>query len=158
MRPAMSASVRRRGGTGCRVAIARRASDRCVRARRAAASYRVRPTFYVYILSSARRILYVGVTRDLGRRLTEHRTRFHRRCFTARYNVFALVHFERFPTPSAAIAREKEIERLGRRRKLALVEATNPDWRELAPDVPAGWLRCGGHVRRVGRDSDDGGR
>jgi putative endonuclease len=67
----------------------------------------VRPTYFVYILSSARRILYVGVTRDLVRRLAEHRTRFHRRCFTARYNVFALVHVESFPTPSSAIARER---------------------------------------------------
>ncbi len=101
----------------------------------------MRPTFYVYILSSTRRILYVGVTRDLPRRLAEHRTRFHRRCFTARYNVFSLVYFEPFPTPSSAIAREKAIKRLGRRRKIALIEAANSSWRELAPDIPVGRRR-----------------
>jgi putative endonuclease len=82
-------------------------------------------TFYVYILSSRFRTLYVGVTNDLCRRVLQHRER-RAWSYTARYRITILVHFETFSTPSDAIAREKQIKGWRRDRKAALIEAGNP--------------------------------
>jgi putative endonuclease len=86
--------------------------------------------FYVYVLASLSRRLYVGVTNDLRRRIHEHRT--NATGFTARYRVTRLVYFEVTPNVSAAIAREKEIKGWLRERKLRLIEDGNPEWRDLA--------------------------
>ena len=85
---------------------------------------------HVYILASRSRVLYVGVTNDLRRRIYEHRTA--RTGFTAAYRVHRLVYFETIGPPIAAIAREKELKRWRRERKVALIEATNPEWWDLA--------------------------
>jgi putative endonuclease len=63
----------------------------------------------VYILASYRRVLYVGVTADLARRLDAHRRKLNPNSFTARYNVTQLEYVERHATMPAAIAREKQI-------------------------------------------------
>ena len=87
---------------------------------------------YVYILASKSGVLYVGVTNDLHRRLHEHRTaKFG---FTAAYHVHRLVYFEVVGPPRAAIAREKELKKWTREKKLRLIEATNPALRDLAAD------------------------
>lgn len=86
--------------------------------------------FYVYILASTSRVLYVGVTNDLRRRIHEHRTATAG--FTADYHVHHLVYFEVTGNPLAAIAREKEIKRWSRRKKVALVTGANPRWTDLA--------------------------
>ncbi|HET7457640.1 MAG TPA: GIY-YIG nuclease family protein [Gemmatimonadaceae bacterium] len=85
--------------------------------------------FYVYILASRSGRLYVGVTNDLRRRIHEHRTGGD---FAARYRITRLVYFETTANVRAAIAREKEIKGWLRERKLRLIEADNPDWRDLA--------------------------
>ena len=88
-------------------------------------------TFYVYILASKLRVLYVGVTNDLPYRLSQH-------ClkqvpgFTARYNVNQLVYYEVFGNARAAIAREKQIKGWRRSKKLNLIESVNPKWRDLS--------------------------
>lgn len=89
--------------------------------------------YYVYILASDRRVLYVGVTSSLELRITEHRARVHENSFTARYNVDRLVYFEDFTRAEDAIAREKEIKGWRRSKKVALIERANPEWRDLAP-------------------------
>ena len=89
------------------------------------------PAFYVYILASRTRRLYVGVTRDLVRRLEQHRTAGPE-TFTGRYLVRRLVHVERFATPMDAIGREKQLKGWSRSKKLALVTATNPTWADLS--------------------------
>lgn len=89
--------------------------------------------FYVYILASKTRVLYVGVTNNLERRLSEHKLKIHPG-FTARFNVDQLVHSEVFNDPREAIACEKQWKSWGRSRKVALVEAKNPDWRDLSAD------------------------
>jgi len=66
-------------------------------------------TYYVYILTNQSRILYVGVTNDLKRRMAEHRESVSRG-FAWRYNTFQLVHFEGFVDVRDAIAREKEVK------------------------------------------------
>ena len=93
-------------------------------------------TCAVYMLSNRRNgVLYTGVTNDLRRRLSEHRSGLDPSSFTARYHLKRLVYFETTPDIRAAIAREKQIKGWLRRKKVALIEAMNPDWRDLS----AGW-------------------
>jgi putative endonuclease len=90
--------------------------------------------FFVYVLASRSRRLYIGVTNNLLRRLYEHRDG---RCeFTRRYRISRLVYFEATQDVRSAIAREKALKGWRRSRKIALVNATNPAWEDLA----AGWL------------------
>jgi putative endonuclease len=98
---------------------------------------------FVYILASKSGVLYVGVTNDLQRRLREHRA--SKVGFTAAYRVHRLVYFEKLGPPLAAIAREKQLKRWTRRRKLALIKSVNPylvdlarGWSRRRTDVPAG--------------------
>ena len=92
-------------------------------------------TYYVYILASKSRVLYIGVTGNLLRRLHEHRAA-QRPGFTSRYRVTKLVYFESTADVRAAIAREKELKGWSRRRKVELIEHTNAGWLDLASD----WL------------------
>jgi putative endonuclease len=89
-------------------------------------------TYFVYILASISRTLYVGVTRDLERRVYQHRQQ-RLPAFTARYGVNRLVYFEQTNDIRAAIAREKQIKGWNRARKLVLIESLNPAWQDLAP-------------------------
>ena len=89
------------------------------------------PPMYVYLMSNpGESVLYTGVTNDLARRVHQHREK-HIEGFTKRYNVTRLVYFEVFEDPTSAIAREKQIKKWSRPRKDALVESTNPGWRDL---------------------------
>jgi putative endonuclease len=89
--------------------------------------------FYVYILASRTAVLYVGVTNDLERRVCEHKRKLVPG-FTAKYNVNNLVYYETFPTAPQAIEAEKKIKGWTRAKKITLVEAQNPKWRDLAED------------------------
>jgi len=89
------------------------------------------PQYYVYILSSFTRTLYVGVTNNLQRRLYEHQQK-QVPGFTAKYNVNRLVHYEVFTQVRDALAREKQIKSWSRRRKEQLIESTNPQWEDLS--------------------------
>ena len=90
--------------------------------------------FYVYILASDRNgTLYVGVTGDLRRRMVEHKAKLQAG-FSRRYNVTRLVWYEEHPTALSAIQRGKTIKHWSRAWKLALVEAVNPRWEDLAPE------------------------
>ena len=75
-------------------------------------------------------MLYTGVANDLVRRVGEHRTNAFRG-FTSRYNVAKLVYYEETSDVTAAIAREKQIKAGSRKKKLALIETLNPQWRDL---------------------------
>lgn len=90
-------------------------------------------TYYVYILASKLRVLYVGVTSDLQRRVAEHKMK-QVPGFTARYNVTQLVYYKEYGDVYAAIAREKEIKSWRRSKKLNLIESTNPRWKDLSAD------------------------
>lgn len=91
---------------------------------------------WVYILTNARKtVLYVGATNDLPTRLWEHQTRRKRTSFTARYNVFVLVHYEGFETVAEAFAREKFIKGKTRQWKVDLIKSKNPDWRDLTMEI-----------------------
>jgi putative endonuclease len=95
----------------------------------------MRHRYFVYILTNARRtVLYTGVTNDLLRRVGDHKSKTFRG-FTSRYNVDRLVYFEETNDVSAAIAREKQIKAGSRWRKISLIEAMNPQWRDLFDDL-----------------------
>jgi len=88
-------------------------------------------SFFVYILTNAGRVLYVGVTNDLARRIAEHRSGLFPG-FSRKYHLHKLVYYEQTNEIAAAIAREKQIKGWTRARKIALIESTNPDWNDLA--------------------------
>jgi putative endonuclease len=89
--------------------------------------------YFVYILSSKSRTLYIGVTKSIKVRLIEHRTGVFEG-FTKQYNIHRLVYFERFQYIDKAIAREKELKDWNRAKKIALIESENPTWEDLAAD------------------------
>ena len=88
-------------------------------------------TFYVYILASKSGVLYTGMTSDLTRRVRSHKMG-EVPGFTLRYNVNKLVWFEVHGHPLAAIAREKQIKAWTRAKRVALIEAENPQWQDLS--------------------------
>ncbi len=92
-----------------------------------------RRSYWTYILASQSRVLYVGVTNDLARRVAEHRAGAGG-AFTKRYRVHRLVHAEEHYDVRDAIGREKAIKGWTRARKVVLVEEHNPEWRDLATD------------------------
>ena len=92
--------------------------------------------YYVYILANATNVaLYTGVTRDLVRRVYEHRNCVDSNSFTARYHIQKLVYFEETSDVYAALEREKQIKSWRRARKNALVESMNPRWYDLYPRI-----------------------
>ena len=88
-------------------------------------------TYCVYIMSSLSRTLYTGVTNDLERRVFEHKEG-RPGSFTARYHANRLVYLEEFGDIGEAIAREKEIKKMTRRRKITLIESMNHGWKDLS--------------------------
>ena len=87
----------------------------------------------VYIMSNqAGGTLYTGVTSRLLQHVYEHRTAVTG--FTARYRCHRLVYFALFDRMDVAIAEEKRIKAGSRAGKIALIEALNPSWRDLAED------------------------
>ena len=86
-------------------------------------------TFFVYILASRSRRLYIGVTSDLARRLAQHRAASAG--FSARYGCDRLVLVETARDARSAIAREKQLKNWRREKKIALIQATNPAWDDL---------------------------
>ncbi|HSE68015.1 MAG TPA: GIY-YIG nuclease family protein [Gemmatimonadales bacterium] len=87
--------------------------------------------FYIYLLVSRSRTLYIGVTSNLVKRLAEHRS-MRPGSFTSRYRVTRPVYIESTPNARAAIVREKQIKGLSRKRKIGLIEAANPLWEDLS--------------------------
>jgi putative endonuclease len=88
---------------------------------------------YVYILACLRRALYIGVTNDILRRLQEHREATPG-SHSARYKTFSLVYLEAGEDPVVAIEREKQLKGWRRSKKVALIEGTNPQWRDISLD------------------------
>ncbi|MBE7186612.1 MAG: GIY-YIG nuclease family protein [Methylobacterium mesophilicum] len=89
----------------------------------------------VYMMASKRNgTIYAGVTSDLIRRVTEHRTGAVEG-FSRRYGCKTLVWFDMADTMEAAIGREKQIKAGSRARNIALIEAANPQWRDLYPTI-----------------------
>jgi putative endonuclease len=90
---------------------------------------------FVYILSNRRYgVLYVGVTNDMSRRLTEHRLK-GTPGFSKTHGLTLLVHIEEYPSIMEARAREHVLKRWRRAWKLKLVDENNPEWNDLADQL-----------------------
>jgi putative endonuclease len=88
-------------------------------------------TYYVYILSSQRRVLYIGITSNIEQRIFQHKAHTFAG-FTAKYNITNLVYFERYGNVLTAIRREKELKYWRREKKIKLIESANPTWCDLS--------------------------
>jgi putative endonuclease len=87
--------------------------------------------YYVYMLASHTRVLYVGVTNNLEARVLQHKEA-PPTTFTGKYNVNRLVWYEHYSDIREAIAREKQLKRWRRSKKVALIEASNPGWIDIS--------------------------
>src|SRR5882762_9882079 len=90
--------------------------------------------YYVYIMASKSRVLYVGVTGFLMARVLRHKAG-EGGVFTSKYRVHRLVYYHVFQNVGHAITRETEIKKWRREKKVALIQVENPTWEDLA----AGW-------------------
>ena len=93
-----------------------------------------RKEFHVYIVSNNSMTLYTGVTNDLKVRSRAHKSGEGSQ-FTSRYHIDRLAYFESFGLIVEAIAREKEIKTWSRKKKIALIQRMNPQWRDLSEDL-----------------------
>ncbi len=97
--------------------------------------------YFVYILASRSRQLYVGMTNSIMARVAKHR-QFQADAYTARYRIYRLVYCEETKYVLNAIDRETQIKGWTRDKKVELIERENPAWEDLADE----WF--GGGVRR----------
>ena len=90
-------------------------------------------TYYVYIMSSKRKIIYTGVTSNLIGRVHQHKNGLLKG-FTKMYNVDQLVYYAETNDIMEAICYEKKIKGWLRNKKIALIESINPEWEDLSED------------------------
>jgi len=90
-------------------------------------------TYYVYTLSNYSKMLYIGVTNDLERRVYEHKKKL-KEGYTKKYNLHELVYYEETDDIGRAIEREKQLKGWRRSKKVVLIESVNPKWIDLAED------------------------
>ena len=98
--------------------------------------------YFVYIMSSNSGTLYIGMTNSIYRRALQHKAG-EIKGFTKKYHCNRLVHYESFDDVHRAIGREKELKGWTRARKIALIEARNPRWIDLAEHWGAQMLFAG---------------
>jgi putative endonuclease len=92
----------------------------------------MKPPSYVYIITKKRNgTLYIGVTTNLIRRVSEHKLKLADG-FSKSYNLNILVWYEEHPDIYSAIRREKQLKKWNRNYKLELIEQTNPSWNDLS--------------------------
>ncbi len=93
--------------------------------------------YFTYIMASRSHTLCIGVTRDLHKRVFQHKWKEHDG-FTPRYNCDRLVWCEGHDEVTKAIAREKQLKGWKRIRKIELIESVNPAWIDLSRE----WYDC----------------
>ena len=88
--------------------------------------------YFVYILTNkTNKVLYTGVTNNLERRLYEHKNHLVDR-FSSKYNTNKLVYYEVSESVESVIAREKQIKSYRRDKKIALINESNSEWKDLS--------------------------
>jgi len=91
--------------------------------------------FYIYIITNkTNRVLYIGVTNNLIRRVYEHKNKLTPG-FSEKYNIHKLVYFEHFENINDAIKREKQLKKWNRDWKEELINKTNPEWNDLYEEI-----------------------
>ena len=89
--------------------------------------------YYIYILSSKSGVLYIGMTNDLVRRLSEHKQKIIKG-FTEKYNCNKLVYYEHYKNIKQTILREKQLKKWNRSKKENLIKKLNKDWEDLSEE------------------------
>ncbi len=92
-----------------------------------------RHSYFVYMVASRSRVLYIGMTNSLDRRVFEHKHGLIDG-FSKQYRCHRLVYYESFDDVRKAIDREKQLKRWNRAKKIWMIEHTNPTWEDLAED------------------------
>jgi putative endonuclease len=91
--------------------------------------------YYIYIISNwNNKVIYVGMTNDLERRIYEHKNKIFEG-FSKKYNLNKLVYYEYTNDVTAAILREKQVKKWRREKKNNLIESMNPEWKDLAEEL-----------------------
>ena len=91
--------------------------------------------FWVYIMTNVHdSVLYIGVTNDLARRISEHRSG-EIAGFASTYRCRKLLYFEHYGQVEDAIARETQLKKWSRSKKVGLIATMNPRWEDLAPEI-----------------------
>lgn len=91
--------------------------------------------YYVYIMTNKyNTVLYTGVTNNLIRRVYEHKNNLVEG-FTSRYNIDKLVYYDYTENIEASIKREKQIKGWSRQKKINIIEAINPEWKDLYDQI-----------------------
>jgi len=91
-------------------------------------------SYYVYILVSFRKVLNIVISRNLRKRIWEHREGVVPR-FTKKYHIKMLVYYEIYKDPEEAISREKQLKSWSRVKKIKLIESLNPEWKDLYQEL-----------------------
>nr|WP_290679936.1 GIY-YIG nuclease family protein [Kordia sp.] len=93
-------------------------------------------THYIYIITNKPNgVLYIGVTKDLKRRIRQHKNKVHLSRFSARYNLNTLVYFENHETKESVLFLEKRMKKWNRDWKVGLIEKENPIWEDLVDKI-----------------------
>ena len=104
--------------------------------------------FWVYILSSRSRSLYIGMTNSIYRRALQHK-RGDIEGFSSNYHCIRLVYYESFDDVYKAIGREKQLKGWSRAKKIALIESSNPRWEDMAEKWGAQLLFAGESMNKL---------
>jgi putative endonuclease len=91
--------------------------------------------YWIYILASKSGTLYIGVTNNLERRIWEHKQKMIIG-FSQKYGCDKLVYFEEYKEIDEAIAREKQLKKWSREKKVKLIRMINPHWLDLLKEIP----------------------
>lgn len=88
--------------------------------------------YYIYIMTNKyRKVLYIGVTGNLEQRVWQHKNHYFKHSFTDKYNCEYCIYYEEFDYINDAIDRETELKKWNRKKKEKLINAVNPEWREI---------------------------
>lgn len=87
--------------------------------------------YFVYIMGSHNRVLYIGVTNSLRRRSFEHQQGLID-SFSKKYQIKFLVYFEEHNDVNVALAREKQLKNWSRKKKIILIKQLNQNWDDLS--------------------------
>jgi putative endonuclease len=91
---------------------------------------------YVYLMANLKNTAtYTGVTSQLIIRVHQHKEKIYPDSHTAKYNITKLVYYRGFHHIEEAIAEEKRIKGMSRKKKYLLISTMNPDWKDLTDEV-----------------------